>query len=466
MTSGGLTRVSIVAQRRRVHLAIPADVPLADVLPTLLRHAEDGLAGEGSLADAGAADGGWLLARLDGVPLDTSRSLAQLRVLDGEVLQFVSRAATPPPPVFDDLADAVATATRERAGQWQVSTTRKFAGGLSTLALVGGAVAILFAGPPRQIAALVGLAVGLALLAAAALASRAMGDARAGTVLGLVSLVYGAVGGLLLGGERNLNELASSHALFAATAVVVYSSTAIVAIATDRPVFLAASVAGAALGLAAATSLVFGVAAAGGAAVIGAVAFAMVPALSRIAFQMAGLRVPPVPRGPEDVKNDDQTVDGPTTLRRSDHAAQILTALLGAVGVVIGVSTAVLVVDGGLPGLLLAGVLAVCLMLRARSLSGRAARLVLLLPGTAGLVFVVTGVYVAVTTELRLSAMVGALVLFAILSLAYGFGVAGRRISPVWSRALDIIDVILIIALIPLALWVCGLYGWIGSLGR
>lgn len=466
MTSGGLTRVSVVAQRRRVHLAIPTDVPLADVLPTLLRHAEDGLAAEESLADTGAASGGWLLTRLGGAPLDTSRSLGQLRVLDGEVLQFVPRASTPPPPVFDDLADAVATATRERAGQWQVSTTRKFAGALSTVALIGGAVAILFAGPPRHVAALVGLAVGLFLLAAATLASRAAGDARAGTVLGLVSLVYGAVGGLLLGGERDLTELASSHALFAATAVVVYSSIAIVAIATDRPIFLAASVAGAALGLAAGTSLAFGVDAAGGAAVIGAVAFAMVPALSRIAFHMAGLRVPPVPRGPDDVKHDDQTIDGPTVLRRSDQAAQIMTALLGAVGVVVGVSTAVLVVDGGLPGLLLAAVLAVCLMLRARVLSSRAARLVLLLPGTAGLVFVVTGLYVSLDTELRLSAMVGALVLFAIVSLAYGFGVAGRRISPVWGRTLDIIDVMLIIALVPLALWVCGLYGWIGSLGR
>jgi type VII secretion integral membrane protein EccD len=465
MASGGLTRVSVVAQRRRVHLAIPTDVPLADVLPTLLRYTEDSL-NDGRLADVGAANGGWLLTRLGGAPLDTSRSLGQLRVLDGEVLQFVSRGSAPPAPVFDDLGDAVATATRERAGQWQVSTTRRFSAALSTVALIGGAAAILFAGPPRQLAALAGLAVGLVLLVAAALVSRAAGDGRAGTVLGLVSLAYAAVGGLLFGGERGLTELASSHALFAATAVVVYSSIATVAVGSDRSIFLAASIAGTALGLAAATSLVFGVNAAGAAAVVGTFAFVTVPALTMLAIRMSGLRVPTVPRGPEDVRNDDQTIDGAAALRRSDHAADILIALLGAVGVVVGASTTVLVVDGGVPGVLLAGDLALCLMLRARVLPGRAARLVLLLPGSAGLGFAVLGAYLVADTTLRLSALVGALILFAAMSLVYGFGVAGRRISPVWGRLLDITDALLVIALIPLALWVCGMYGWISTLGR
>ena len=50
------------------------------------------------------------------------------------------------------------------------------------------------------------------------------------------------------------------------------------------------------------------------------------------------------------------------------------------------------------------------------------------------------------------------------ISLVYGLTVAGKRISPVWGRLLDIVEILLIIALVPLAVWVGGLYGWILNL--
>ena len=37
--TGGLSRITIVAPRTRMDLALPSDVPLADLLPTLLRYA-------------------------------------------------------------------------------------------------------------------------------------------------------------------------------------------------------------------------------------------------------------------------------------------------------------------------------------------------------------------------------------------------------------------------------------------
>ncbi|MGW4296307.1 type VII secretion integral membrane protein EccD, partial [Micromonospora chersina] len=133
--TGGLSRITIVAPRTRMDLALPSDVPLADLLPTLLRYAGE------DLADEGVRHGGWSLSRLGGQPLDGGRTAAQLGVRDGEVLYFNPRAAAAPEIVFDDVVDAVATATNQRAGAWQVGTTRSFSVLLAGAALAAGAAA-------------------------------------------------------------------------------------------------------------------------------------------------------------------------------------------------------------------------------------------------------------------------------------------------------------------------------------
>ena len=58
--SSGLARVTISAPQRRVDVALPEHVPLAELLPEVLRHAGEGL------ADDGERHGGWLLRRTDG----------------------------------------------------------------------------------------------------------------------------------------------------------------------------------------------------------------------------------------------------------------------------------------------------------------------------------------------------------------------------------------------------------------
>jgi type VII secretion integral membrane protein EccD len=457
---GGLSRVTVIAPNRRMDLTIPADVPLADMLPTLLRYGGDHLANEG------AAKGGWRLTRLGGVSLDGSRTAGEQGILDGEQLFLEPFQNHAPPPVFDDLVDAVATATQDAAGRWGLSTTRRFSVAFTAAALVGGAVAVLFAGPPRSTAAIVGLLAGAILLIAATLVSRAGGDGRAGALLGLVSLGYAGVGGLLLGGDVPLTQLASPHALLAATAVIVYASVATIAVGSAKPLFLGASLAGGALAIGAFISMSFGVGPQAAAAVIGTVAFAVVPTIPRLAYRSAGLKVPSIPTGPDDVKNDTETVDGVDVLRRSARAQEFMTSMLGTVGVIVGGSAVVVGTHGGLPGVLLCAVLSVCLMLRARPLSGRAQRLALLIPGSIGVALAVLTAALIVTGLLRLTAVLGGLVVLAVASMVYGFAIAGKKISPVWGRMLDILEIILIVAIVPLALWVCGMYGWITTIGQ
>ncbi|MBB5829213.1 type VII secretion integral membrane protein EccD [Micromonospora carbonacea] len=457
--TGGLSRVTIVAPRTRMDLALPADVPLADLLPTLLRYAGE------DLADEGARHGGWSLARLGGQPLDGGRTAAQLGVRDGEVLYFNPRAAAAPEIVFDDVVDAVATATNQRPGSWQVSTSRAFAVLFAAAALSAGALATLFAGPPQLPGAIAALLVAVALLVGAAVLSRAAGDSRTGAVLALVGLGYAAVGGLLvLAGDRGLGELAAPHVLLAATAVVVFGAVAALAVGDRLPLFFAAVAVGGAVGFGAVVGLAFSVGAPAAAAVVATVAFATLPALPMAAYRLARLPVPSIPTGPDDLKTDTETVDGRSVLRRSERADEFLTGLLWTVALLVLGGEVVLALDGRLPAVLLCLVLALLSLLRARPFLGRAQRVPVLLAGGLGLGLTAAATFAAGGAAVRLGVVLGGLVVAAVVSLIYGLTVAGKRISPVWGRLLDIVEVLLIISLVPLAVWVCGLYGWIVNL--
>lgn len=183
--SGGLSRVTVVAPTTRVDLSLPSDVPLADLLPTLLRYAGE------DLADTGVGHGGWALTRLGSAPLDTGRSVVQLEIRDGDVLYLTPRAAVGPEVAFDDVVDAVATGVQDRAAPWQVADTRTFGTGFGLAALLGGVAVALFAGPPQLAGALVGLGAGAVLLVVALLLARVGGRTRTGALLGLVAIEIG-----------------------------------------------------------------------------------------------------------------------------------------------------------------------------------------------------------------------------------------------------------------------------------
>ncbi|MFG3553543.1 type VII secretion integral membrane protein EccD [Micromonospora sp. NPDC047557] len=457
--TGGLSRITIVAPRTRMDLALPSDVPMADLLPTLLRYAGE------DLADDGVRHGGWALSRLGGAPLDGGRTAAQLGVRDGEVLYFNPRSASAPEVVFDDVVDAVATATTQRPGSWQVGATRSFAVLFAAAAFGAGALAALFTGPPHLPGALAALLVAVALLVGAAVLARAAGDSGTGSVLAMVGLVHAGTGGLLLlAGDRKLTELASPHVLLAATAVVVAGAVAVLAVGDRYPLFFAAIGVGAGTGLGALLSLALRIDAAAGAAVVAAVAFGVVPALPMVAYRLARLPVPSIPTGPDDLKTDSESVDGRQVLERSDRADQFLTGLLWTVSVLVLGAQLVLALDGRLPAVLLCLVLALLSLLRARPLLGRAQRVPVLLAGTVGLGLAAAATFAGGSLPVRLGLILGGLLLAAVVSLIYGLTVAGKRISPVWGRLLDIVEIMLIIALVPLAVWVCGLYGWIVNL--
>ena len=70
----------------------------------------------------------------------------------------------------------------------------------------------------------------------------------------------------------------------------------------------------------------------------------------------------------------------------------------------------------------------------------------------------------ASTPVVRVAVIPAILLLIAIVALVYGLAVTGRRISPVWGRLLDIGEIVLIVAVVPLAAWVSGAYEWIRAI--
>jgi len=458
-TTAGSSRVTIVAPKTRVDLALPSDVPLADVLPTLLRFAGDRLADE--------PDGryGWSIARLAGPPLDIAQSPAQLEIRDGELLYLRPRGEEAPEPVFDDVVDAIATATRMRPGRWSSETTKAVGLSIGTAALLGGAAALALTGPPRGAAPFIALGVALALLALAAVAARGFNDHRNGLLLSLVAVVYGTVGGLtLFAPDRGVGALAAPDLMVAgAAAILVAAAAGGLAVAAYGHVYLAVSAGGVAVGVGGAICMVFGTSPAGGAAIVLALALAAVPAMPMMSYRLAGLPVPTVPAGPEDLRSDSETVDGARVLRLAERADDLLAGMLGAVGLIAAGATIALVTTGGLPGYLLCAVLGLLLFMRARWFISTAQRAPLLGAGAVAIAALAIGGFAATGTVERLTIVLGGLLVLAAVSIGMALS-AGRRQSPMLGRTVDILEIVLILGVLPLVVWVSGLYAWIRAI--
>ena len=454
--SATLSRVTIVSPRTRIDLALPSDVPLSDLLPTILHQA-----GEYYIDEAGD-NGGWILARLGDAPLDTGHSCSQLGINDGEMLYLNPADAAKPEIVFDDVIDAVATATEQRGNRWDYMATKRFSVGVGTAALGVGALAILLTG--QLASAIVALAIGAVLVGASALLSRAVGDSRAATYFGITAVLYAGVGGLLIvAKDRNLLELEGPHVLIAASAILLFSVLAMVAVGdvASAPVFIVTILGSVVLGVSTALMMLMGGTAATAAAIAAPLALAILPAAPRLSLSMAMVPTPTLPTTTEELKEGDtEAIDGRRILKLSEHAGNYLEALYSFAAVVGLFSSIALAFSDKVPaGLLLSTILSLVLLSRSRSIEDRPARIVMLAGGMGGLAATLAAIFFGTESILvRLTVILGALTLVTIIAMVYGLAVAGKKIAPTWGRALDIIEALLIVSILPLVGWVCNLY--------
>jgi type VII secretion integral membrane protein EccD len=112
------SRVTVVSGARKVDLALPSALPVADVVPQVLRYC--------------VADGdqqrptAFILARLGGLPLSLNQTLAEAGVLDGEALELRSEGASVRPALVEDVRDALEDSVDAAGGWWTPRTTLTF----------------------------------------------------------------------------------------------------------------------------------------------------------------------------------------------------------------------------------------------------------------------------------------------------------------------------------------------------
>ncbi|WP_329569245.1 type VII secretion integral membrane protein EccD [Kitasatospora sp. NBC_01266] len=445
----GLCRLRFNAPGTAFELAVPSDVPLADLLPAVLGHAGE------ELAEAGLEHGGWVLQRLGGEPLDEEQSTEALKLHDGDTLYLRPRREALPPVHFDDLVDGVATGMNERGDSWRPALTHRLALALTMLALAGGWVLLALPGAtgPRVAAA---AATAVLLLLGAASAARAMADPGAGTALGAAAVPYLALAGLLLPGGPSGDVLLGARVLAAASAAAGAAVLALAAVGGSAPLFLGLVLV-AVLGVLGGALVLGGLALDQLVAVIAVAAVLIGSFVPSLAFRLSGLRLPMLPRNADELQENIEPFAAPAVLSRSLIADDYLMALYAAISVVCALCLSLLAFTRGWAAPAQATALSVLLLLHGRAIGSIRQRLTVLLPGVYGVALLLARLAVAQQAGGHLL-LLGALLALSAALLVVAWTVPGRRLLPYWGRLADILHTLSAIALLPLALLACGLY--------
>ncbi|MER7539031.1 type VII secretion integral membrane protein EccD [Streptomyces sp. NPDC097704] len=456
-----LCRLTVRAPSRTIDLAVPVDVPVADLLPTLLRYCVEGMEEEG------LDHGGWVLQRLGGPALDDEATLEALDLHDGEVLHLRPRTEEMPEVRLDDLVDGIANVTRDRLHAWTADRSRQLlraflvcvlAIALGLLAWPGGPVV------PRVAAA--GVA-GLLILAGAATAARAVGDAATGGTLGVMAVpALGLAGWLLPDGEiagPHAHHVLGARLLAAGAAGAGAAVLALAAVAVYAPLFLSAAVVCASAAVSGALMSVFDVPVDKAACVIAACLVVVGGFVPAIAFKLAGMRMPPLPTNPGQLQEGIEPYEVPEVTTRTELAGGWMIALYGAIGLVCATCLIPLVRRPGLPEALFAVLLSVLLLLHGRGMVNVWQRLVLVVPGAMGAALVLVGAGAHLAPGDRPVFVAGLLGLAAALAITT-WSVPGRRMLPYWGRAAELLQSTLAIALLPVTLWAVGVFGQLRAL--
>ncbi len=446
-------RLTVLAPRSSVDVALPADVPVAELTPMVLE-----LVGEPTHGSGGGPwrPQPWQLTGAAGGPLPVAATLAELGFLDGELLRIGPYAAAPAPPVFDAPVDAVAaTAGGARTGG------RWFGTAVVQVLAIAAAGLLAWPGAPASPIAAVLAAVGaVAAVAYAARLVRLPGE-PADQEVALSAARAAALAAVPLAAAAGWAALADSPGAALLLAVVAAGSAAAVAQVVLRVVApsLIGVVAAAVIAAGAAISMRFGVSPTAAAAAAAAVAIVAGPLLPRAALRLAGIPRPVVPADAGELADADTGPDllPPEELaERADLARGYLSGLAGGCAIAAGAGALVAAAGGGWAGPLFAGVIVAVLGLRARSFADPDPARVLLSSAIVAGIGLAAAVVVAAGPDVRPLAAAGLLVVAAGVSVAVG---RTRPIaSPVSRRAVDLFEGLLVIALVPLAFWAMDLF--------
>lgn len=464
----GLARVTVNTPHRRVDVALPEQIAIAELLPELLQHAGEGF------ADEGERHGGWVLRRADGTALAGDKSLHQQSVRDGQVLHLVPARAQWPELEYDDVVEAIAEGARRRGTGWSPGSTRTATVVGAGVLLAGGVLAILQGGPSWTPGGWFGLAAAVLLLFGGVVASRAYGDARVGAVLGGFSLPYAFAGGaLILGGDsltgmvRLVPWLGQSQLLLGAVCVLLFSALGAAGIGGRVRVFTAGVTVGLLTSFA---SLLSFVETPGAAAILIAVLVCAIGVVPVLAIRFGKVPVPsitlPTGQGAKEIYSAGSAAGLDAARRLPDRqrifsavsrSEELLSGMLIGYAVLTVGATSVLVTAGGTPGRILTAVAAVALLLRCRLFVSPRQRVPLIVAGLTGVTVLLVGMVLGADNSVRALIAIGSVAMALIIVVA-GQAWSSKPPSPYVGRLADIFETLVVVSVIPAALWVLDVF--------
>lgn len=466
-----LARVTILAKHTQVDMAIPVDVPVALVIPSVVDMvAQHSRTNDFDNSGEQFQPAEWVLARIGQPPFSNSLSLGEQGVRDGELLMLESADHVAPSPLFDDIMYNVAIADTDHFRSWSPRLARITGSIIAVLTMLAGCVGLLAApdAMPGWITGSVAAVLTILLVVAGTVMSRMYGDTASALIFGGCALPSAFAAGMLLVPDHyGWANLLLGSVLLGATAVLAWRVSGV----------------GLTLFIGATTLSVFAVPAAlvglltdqpvkaiGG--VAGALALAALSMAPRVSMLLSKLPLPPVPSpgtpiDPTEEDPDDHralpTMDALRT--KSERARMYLAGLVGATTLVtvVGMLTAT---DPSAdspywPGIALALVAAAVLMFRSRTYVSAELAVTLVSGGAAILLLMMIGA--AFTVEQPL-AIFGAAMVMLIAALILGIIVPNQSATPPMRRAVELLEYAFVAAVVPLVFWVAELYTLVRAL--
>jgi type VII secretion integral membrane protein EccD len=452
--------VTIVAPKRRLDVAVPDTMVLAELMPYLLRHAGD------DLGDLGDRQGGWVLRRVTGAVLEPNRNLSAQGIRDGELLHLTPGRDDWPELAYDDVVEVIASSARRAARSWGAEATRRCGLAVASALLGLGLVVLSRSGPPWTVPAGAALVLALVLGFAGILLSRAFSDAVAGAVVMGCALPYAFAGGALLLAphDAGITAIGAPSVLLGSALLGFWSVVGYTGVSAVHRIFMA-GIAIAGLGAIAAAMTLGGASVAGAAAVALTVAIGLLPGYPLVASWFGRVPVPALPTRAEDIVADHPRPPRADVFTAVARTTELLSGMLLAAAITSVCAIAVLTTLDKSPRAVALSVTGVAaLLLRARLFAAPQQRLPLLVGGLVGVIWLGIGAATRTSSGSAPLLALGVLVVIAVVVLAAGLRFGSTAPNPYLGRAADILDVLAIMALIPLACWMLGVFGAVQGL--
>lgn len=437
--------------RQATDVALPAEAALIDVLPAILPQFG------AECVEQGADHEGWVVQRLGETPLDEERTLAELNLLDGETVYLRPRADQLAAIDYDDLVDGVGEQLREHRSTWTPAHSRGMFRFGSVLVLLF--VLWLMAGAGTgTVQAVAALSLATLMLGGSAMVARGTSDPPAATIMAGAAVCFGALGGWQFAVAFDPVAMTAIRATCAMAAALVFLSAGLAAVVDAALLFAGAIMLLLVLlvpGLIGALTVLTLPQAAGIGLAVSLIMGVFVPAT---AFRLSGLSLPMLPTGADELSEDIEPVPAPMVVERGAAVVGYSTALHVGLGGAQALLLPVLISDGDDWPMALSLVMAFLLFLRARHPTATAQRWSMMAPAIVSVVANLRVVAAGQTEFGKLAVVCLPLFVAGLLMLLASRILPGKRLRPYWGRAVEILESLTAIAILPLLLQVLDVF--------